>query len=80
MKREVELGSHSELDYLLLQIPTPGLSDSVFVTLFCTAVEKASCRVHKLLCNGGVPTYFTFIVLVVADGLLSVYRLRVICS
>ena len=77
MKREVELGSHSELDCLLLQIPTAGLLDSVFVTLFHTAVERANCGVYKLLCTGRVPTSLTFIVLVVADGLLGLYGLGV---
>ena len=74
-KREMEVqGSQSKLDCLLLQVLTAGLSDSVFVALFCAAVERASCGVHKLLCSGGVPTSLTFIVLVVADGLFSLYR------
>ena len=47
LKREVKLGSHSQLDCLLLQVPTAGLLDSVI--LLHTAVERASCRVHKLL-------------------------------
>ena len=73
-KREMEVqGSQSELDCLLLQVLTAGLSDSVFVALFCAAVERASCGVHKLLCSGGVPTSLTFIVLVVADGLFGFY-------
>ena len=33
MKREVELGSHSELDCLLLPVLTAVVSDSVFVTV-----------------------------------------------
>ena len=37
---EVELGCHGELDCLLLQVPTAGLMDFVFVTLFHTAVES----------------------------------------
>ena len=50
VKREVELGSRSQLDCLLLQVLTAGLLDSVFVTdLLHTAVERASRRVHKLL-------------------------------
>ena len=31
-------------------------ADSVFVALFGTAAERASCGVHKLLGSGGVPT------------------------
>ena len=64
----MELGCHRVLDCPLLHIPTSGCLDSVFVTLVRTAVERASCRVHKLLRTGGVPT-LTFIVLAVADAL-----------
>ena len=32
-----------------------------FVTLFRTAVERASCEVHKLLRTGGVPTPLTLL-------------------
>ena len=56
MKREAELGSHSELDCLLLPVSTAGFSDSVFETLFQTAVERASCGVPKVLCARGVST------------------------
>ena len=42
--REAELESHSWMD-----------SDTVFWALFRTAVERASCGVHKLLGTGGVP-------------------------
>ena len=48
MKR-VELGFHSQLNCLLLQVPTAGFPDSVFVALFRTIVERADCGVHKLL-------------------------------
>ena len=41
------------------------------MTLFCAAVGRARCGVHKLLRTGEVPTTLTFIVLVVADGLLG---------
>ena len=43
------------------------------MSLFCTAVERASYRVHKLFGTGGVPTSLTFIVLAVADGLFGLY-------
>ena len=66
---EVELGSHSELDSALLQVSTAGSPDSVFGTLFRTAVQRASCEVQKLLRTGRVPTIFISIVPVVADGL-----------
>ena len=38
-RREVELGCHGELDYLLLQVSTVAFRILVFVTLFRTAVE-----------------------------------------
>ena len=47
------------------------LLDTGFVPLFHTAVERASCRVHKVLHTGGVPTSLTLIVLAVADGLFG---------
>ena len=53
MRREVELGFHSEWGCLLLHVPTAGPSDSVI--LFHTAVERARCRLHKLLHTGGSP-------------------------
>ena len=37
-------------------------SDTVFVTLFCTAVETAISGVHKLLRTGGVPTSLTLLI------------------
>ena len=39
------------------------LVDTGFVPLFHTAVERANCRVHKVLHTGGVPTSLTLIVL-----------------
>ena len=39
------------------------------MALFRTAVERASCGVHKLFSAGVVPTSLTAIVQVVADGL-----------
>ena len=68
----MELGSHTELDCPLLQVSTAGSLDTVFVTLFRAAVERACCGVHKLLRTGEVPTTLTSIVLVVADGLSRV--------
>ena len=40
--------AHSEVDCLLLQVPTAG-PRTVFATLFHTAVERASCGEHMLL-------------------------------
>ena len=60
---EVELGSRSQLDCLLLHVPTAGLSDSVFVTLFRTVVGRAKSGVHKLFHSGRVPIALTYIVL-----------------
>ena len=40
--------------------------DTVFVTVFCTAFERASCKVHELLRIGEVPTTLTSVILVVA--------------
>ena len=57
MRRAVELGFHSEWGCLLFHVPTAGPSDSVI--LFHTAVERARCRLHKLLHTGGVPTSLT---------------------
>ena len=58
--REVELGSHRELDNPLLQLFLSScFSDTVLVTLFRTAVETAVSEVHKLLCTGGVLTSLT---------------------
>ena len=37
------------------------ISDSVFVTLFRTAVERAISGVHKLLGTGGVPASLTLL-------------------
>ena len=55
--REVELGSHSWMDCLAAELFLNScLSDTVFVTLFHTAVETAVGGVHKLLHTGGVPT------------------------
>lgn len=42
--------------------------DSVFVTLFHTAVEREGGEVHKFLHTGKVPTILMSIVLVVADS------------
>ena len=39
MNREVELGSHGELDSLLLPVSTVGALVSVFVTVFRTAIQ-----------------------------------------
>ena len=64
----MELDSHSELE---LQVSTADPLDFVFVTLFRTAVERANCRVHKLL-----RTSLTLIVLAVADGLFGLYGLE----
>ena len=47
------------------------LVDTGFVPLFHTAVERANCRVHKVLHTGGVPTSLTLIVVAVADGLFG---------
>ena len=71
VKREVELGSHSQLDSPLLQLSTAGCRDSVLVTLFRTAVQKTSCEVDKLLRKSGVPTSLTATGLLVADGLFG---------
>ena len=40
--------------------------DTIFVTLFPTTVERASCKVHKLLCTGWLSITIISIVLVVA--------------
>ena len=73
----VEPGSRSELDRcLLLQVPAAGCPDSVFVVLFRTAIERASCGGHcdNLLRTGGVPTSLVFTVMSAADGRFGLYR------
>ena len=60
--REVELGCHRELDNLLFKLFLNScFSDTVFVTLLHTAVERAISGVHKLLVTGGVPTSSTLL-------------------
>ena len=49
MKREVERGSHSEFDCASLPVSTAGCPDSVFVTLFRRAADRARCGGHGLL-------------------------------
>ena len=44
------------------------------MTLLRTAVERASCGVHKLFRTGVVPKSLTFIVMAVANGLFGLYR------
>ena len=51
-KREVELGSHCELDRPLLQVSTAACLDAVFVTVFRAAVERENCGVCYLLRTG----------------------------
>ena len=56
----MELGSHSWMDCLAAELPLNScFSDTVFVTLRCTAVETAVSEVHTLLRTGGVPTSLT---------------------
>ena len=58
--REVEPGFHSWMGCLAAELFLNScLSDTVFVTLLRTAVEKAVNGVHKLLRTGGVPTSLT---------------------
>ena len=55
--REVELGSPNWMDCLAAELFLNScLPDSVFVTFFCTSVQRAVSRVHKFLRTGGVPT------------------------
>ena len=54
--REVELGSYSWMDCLAANFLSSCFSDTVFVTLLCTAVEAAiSETVRKFLQTGRVP-------------------------
>ena len=49
--------SHSWRDCLAVELFLNScFSDTVFVTLFYTAVQTAVSGVHKLLCTGRVPT------------------------
>ena len=59
--------SRSELDSLLLQwFSTAGSLDTAFVTLSLTAVERASYKVHRLLCPGWLPITLISVLLVAA--------------
>ena len=49
----MEMGSHGELDSPLLRLQQLVLRTHDLVTLFCTAVDRASCGEHKLLRTGG---------------------------
>ena len=52
----MELVCHSGMDCLAAELfLNSRFSDTVFVTLFRTAVETAVSEVHKLLGTGGVP-------------------------
>ena len=67
--REVKLGSESWTTFCIISC-SPTLScctNTVFVTLLRTAVERAVSEVHKLLGAGGVPA--SSVVVAVADGL-----------
>ena len=67
----MELGSHSWMGCRAAELFLNScFSDTVFVTLFRTAVERAISEVHKLLPAGGVPLFNT-VVLAVADGLFG---------
>ena len=71
----MELGSHSWVDGLAAELFLNScFSDTVFVTLFHTAVERVSCGVHKLLCIGQVPISLTLLLWLVADALSGLYR------
>ena len=70
------VNSHSVVDKLLLQITIGGFLGTVFLTVFHT-IETGSCKVHKLLCTGEVPSTLTSVVLVqvvVAVGLSCFWR------
>ena len=54
--------SHSRMDCLAAELFLNScFSDTAIVTLFRTAVERASCEVDKLLRTGGVPTSLTLL-------------------
>ena len=50
------LSQLDRLSLLLSCFSTVAVSDTVFVTLFHTAADRASCGVHKLLGTGGIAT------------------------
>ena len=60
--REMELDSHSWMHCLAAELFLNScFSDTVFVTLFRTAVETAISEVNKLHRNGEVPASLTFL-------------------
>ena len=62
LNKEVELGSHGELDNPLLQVSTVGSLGTVFVSVPRATVQRASCFAPA----GEVPDTLTSAVLVVA--------------
>ena len=62
LNKEVELGSHGELDNPLLQVSTVGSLGTVFVSVPRATVQRASC----FALAGEVPDTLTSAVLVVA--------------
>ena len=68
---EVELGCHSGMDCLAAELfPNSRFSDTVFGTLFRTAVETAVREVHKSLNS----YLLNIVVLAVVGGLFGLYR------
>ena len=60
-----------ELDNPLLQLFNIFSTDSVFVTLLRSAVERASCGVHNVAWHWRGPHLLNTVVLAVADGLFG---------
>ena len=60
-RKEAELGSHSWMDCLAAELFLSScFSDTVFTTLFRTAVETAISGIHKLLGTGAVSMSLLF--------------------
>ena len=69
----MELGSHSWMDCLAAELVLSSrFSNTVFVTLFRTAVGTAICEVYPLLRHSG-PHRLNIVVLAVADGLFGLH-------
>ena len=74
----MELGCHSGMECLAAELfLNSRFPDTVLVTLFHTAVERAISKVHKLLRTGGVPTSLMLLFQQWwNDGLFSLCRLE----
>ena len=73
-RREVELGSHRELDNLLLQVSTVASGTLSLSICFAQFVETAISEAHKVALHWQGPHLLNITVLAVADVLFGLCR------